>query len=517
MAKYYAVKEGREPGIYDSWDECKLQTEGYSGAVFKSFKTREEAESFLNTMSNDEENLPVIPLHQKIINKEKSLEPFLNDEQRVVFEAMKNGENIYLSGEGGTGKSFLVDAFACYCEENRINLIKAAPTGVAAVNIGGLTLHKLFKLPPHPLIEDPKFVNEIVRNADIILIDEISMCRIDMFEYIIKYIQLANKRRRGRKKIQLIVCGDFYQLPPVVTEKDKQVLNAYYGVEDLKGAYAFMSPLWNDYHLKTYTLTTPMRKKNDDFVNALNKARIGDQSCITWLNEHTAAHPMPNAPTLYGTNKAAKQRNDAELKKLDTPMHSFHADVIGEFNPSQSTAEETLDLKEGARVMFLVNDTEGDEYYNGSMGVVTKIEDNGNQSSVTVRLDHTGKEVTISTYEWKSYEYLVDTEIDEMTMKERKVLVPEETGALIQFPIKLAYAITIHKSQSQTLDALNVMPYAWAPGQLYVALSRCTSADHLYLQRKLTGRELVVSEEVIRFEEDPERYSFFSEEEYGTE
>ncbi len=504
MAKYYAVKEGRIPGIYENWDLCKQQTDGYSGAIFKSFKTKEEAQAYLS-----EEQ--IIPVHEKQLPEGKSLEEFLNEEQKAVFEAMKNGENIFLTGEGGTGKSFLVDAFTLYCQSNRINLVKAAPTGVAAVNIGGLTLHKLFRLPPHPLIEEPRYVNEIVRNADIILIDEISMCRIDMFEYIIKTIQLANKRRRGKRKIQLILSGDFYQLPPVITEQEKEILNAYYGVDDLKGAYAFMSPLWNDYGLKTYTLTIPMRQKNDAFVHALNQARIGDLSCVEWLNENTSKTPMINAPTLYGTNRAAKKRNEDELKKLDTPVYTFQASVLGEFKPSQSTAEENLELKEGARVMFLVNDPEGDDYYNGSMGVITKIAD----TQITVKLDHTEKEVTIGTYEWKSYEYLVDTEVDEMTMKERKVLVPEETGALIQFPIKLAYAITIHKSQSQTLDALNVLPYAWAPGQLYVALSRCTNAQNLYLQRKLTGRELVVSDEVIKFEEDPERYSFFEGEKYG--
>lgn len=426
----------------------------------------------------------------------------LNKGQVKAMKVLKSGKNVFLSGEAGTGKSYVLNQFIK--ESRKKNILVCAPTGIAAINVHGSTLHRVFKVPIEPISpwKNPIKTSDAVQEADIIIIDEISMCRFDCFEYVAKAIRLAEREMQSKinKKAavmgvtpnktatkQLIVVGDFFQLPPVITEKDRTVLEKYWGKEfNVGDGFAFQAPMWNDFDFVTIVLDEVMRQKNLDFVTNLNKVRCGDGTALAWFNEK-AAKQKQKGIYLCTTNKAAASLNAVEAGRLKGKSKIYRASISGTVTPSDKMTDDELELKVGMQVMSLVNDP-NNRYQNGSIGTVKSL----GVRSATVQFDEL---VEMEPFRWEIIDYkIIETE-DKSKNKVEKVV----TGSFEQIPLKIAYAITIHKSQGQTYDAANVEPACFAPGQLYVALSRIKTVKKLHLEAKIKPQNLITSQIVLNF------------------
>lgn len=411
----------------------------------------------------------------------------LNKEQSKTMEIFRSGMNVFLTGEAGSGKSTVLNYYIDELREQGKNVLVTAPTGIAALNINGSTIHRQFKLPARVLVEEPQPFNVTreILGADVIIIDEISMCRIDLFEFVMKVIIRADETRvnkLGKTAIQVIVCGDFSQLPPVVTDNDREILNEYFGY-DIGYGFAFQSRLWRDMGFYNINLSQIMRQDDPVFVKYLSMARVGNKDCIPYFQYQSCVVPKENAIMLCGTNKAALEKNEEELNKIEGESREYIASIIGDVKKSDKVTDDILVLKVGARVMTLVND-EMDRYRNGSFGtVVAMFEDH-----VALKMD-TGVYVNIPKYDWDVITYKL----------EDKKLTQTVVGTFTQLPLKLAWAITIHKSQGQTYDAVNLNPWSWDAGQLYVALSRVKSIDGLYLTQNIQDKFLIAAPDVLRF------------------
>lgn len=420
----------------------------------------------------------------------------LNQQQFYAYSAMLSGRNIFLTGKAGVGKSHVLNKVIQDLEAEGKNIVVVAPTGIAAININGVTIHRAFKVPIKPLVEDAKKIPSVIKEADTIVIDEISMARLDVFDYIAKIIiQASNYRVKylNKKPIQLIICGDFFQLPPVTTADEKKVLDNYYG-RDIGLGFAFESVYWTLHEFKNVILLDVVRQDNKEFIEYLNKIRLGDKTCIEDLYNRSSKVRDDSAINMCGLNRNVKAINDRGLSKIDAELVEYQSIITyedgiegNEILKNSTSVEHILQLKVGARVMTLVNDKYG-VFYNGSMGEVVDLADD----YISVKLDN-GWTVNIERYDWPIYKY----DVDYSGTKEK--LVIKQIGTVTQFPLKLAYAITIHKSQGQTFDKVNLSPYSWDCGQLYVALSRVRSLDGLYIDCEIDPRYLVISLGVIDF------------------
>lgn len=419
----------------------------------------------------------------------------LTEEQLSALHLLESGVNVFLTGGAGTGKSYLINVFRKL--NQRKNILVTAPTGVAAQNVNGATLHRTFRIPaymlsPHEPLKNTKTISKLLAEVDILIIDEISMCRADIFTYVIRYIAHENKRRSCLKKyrapIQLIVVGDFFQLPPVITTKEKEAWKELWG--DNEG-WAFTCGAWDYMKIRTVELTEVIRQKNADFAMALNKIRVNDPNGIGYLNSHRRSEVNNNAIYLCCKNAVAEEINYQKLQEVDGKEKEFTMKKEGDVSSikkSDYVCEETLNLKIGAKVMILINDPL-EQYSNGSCGIVKHF----TQEGVIVTLDK-GGDVEIKPHKWKICDYSLSKDPD----TGKAITQQEEIASYTQLPLKLGYAITIHKSQGQTYDAVNVdVRDIFANGQLYVALSRCRSIENTYFNTPITPNKLKVSSTVL--------------------
>ena len=483
MSKYYAVKIGRKPGIYHTWEECQKQINHFKAAKFKSFTSKDDAKLYLNDEIKKEKKQ--IKLHQS--NQSKYT---LTNDQKNAYECLMSGKNIFLTGGAGTGKSFVLNKFIETMEKQNKNVLICAPTGIAAINIKGVTIHRCFQVSPEPqVVRNIKRVPQVVKESEIIIIDEISMCRIDLFDFVVRTIMKAEEQSFIRK--QIIVVGDFFQLPPVTTMNDRKVLAELYS--DYNKGYAFESTNWKDLDFQMIELKEVVRQDNPEFIHQLNKARIGDISCIRYFNQHTKRQIIKDGIILTPTNRDADRINNEKLNEIASPTKIYKSIVVGDVKSNDKPTVDELRLKIGARVMILINDTEMNNYQNGSFGEVIKLD----KQSVTVCLDKNRFIMTFGYHEWVIEDYVLtkntDNEIADHQLSKKKV------GSFSQIPLKLAYAITMHKSQGQTYDKVNLIPYSFDCGQLYVALSRVKSIEGLCLVNQMRQENLICSQEVKKF------------------
>ena len=446
-----------------------------------------------------------------------------NGEQETALDVMMSGANVFLTGEAGTGKSTLVREFLRRCDRECVVL---APTGIAALNAGGTTIHSQMTLKPgllNPLTLEPLTDGShcrVLRMAKTIVVDEVSMVRSDLFCAMdARLREVASGVRKdmpfGGK--QMILVGDFMQLPPVVSDGEER---KFLG-ERLGGVFAFETDLWAAAMFRTVFLKTVHRQSGDAlFRKVLNNLRHGNfDSAAKVLNNHCVGEKRFSTPPvcLCTTNREAKAINDAAKMSVKGEVRAFRAKVSGKFIEAEFPADGILELVVGARVMVLCNlRSEGVlECVNGDMGVVAGFGASG-EAEVHVRLDN-GKSVTIAPHVWEKSAY--SSEIDSKT--NAPVMRRTVIGSFEQIPLRLAYAITIHKSQGLSFDcvSLRLGRGCFDHGQLYTALSRCRTLEGLQIDRRLVPADLIVDDAVVRFhaemegrrDEMPGGYSWYEE------
>lgn len=436
---------------------------------------------------------------------------------------MLNGMNCFVTGVAGSGKSTVVNEFRHQC---KVPYVVLAPTGIAAVNVNGQTIHSFFMFPPSLLTLDQLRLQKmypakrrLIQSVKTIIIDEISMVRADVFcaiDWRLRELAKGPNRQKPFGGKQVIVVGDFFQLAPVVTDPIEQEFMD----KNCGGTYAFQTDLWRKSGFQICWLKTPHRQLADKtFIDVLNCVRSGDlctqkiehsnqmMSAIEVLNSSCMQRkiaPQYEPIKLCTTNFEAQRINTAARAKLQTKAYTFFSIVSGKFPDSEYPTESQLELMQGARVMVLCNKRLPDQTFlhaNGDLGIVMSID--SNCSRVTVKLDKNGKVITLEPYSWCKTKYKLQrnatTGQDELTQ--------EIIGTFTQIPLRLAYAITIHKSQGLTMDNVDLKlgNGCFAHGQLYTALSRCKSLNGLLLERQVFQDDLILDQTVIDFYKDLEQ------------
>lgn len=452
----------------------------------------------------------------------------LTSKQQYALDTLIKGDNVFLSGEGGTGKSYVIEQFTEYLEDKGIEYVVCAPTGLAALNVGGATLHRTFKLSID--LADPNVDLKNVEKAKVIIIDEISMCRRDIFQKIARALfdfenpleEFDIKRERSicRKK-QLVVVGDFFQLAPFLGPNDKQILEKvkngeldksfYKDVLNLNETiYPFQCEEWDKFNFKSVVLDEVVRQKDKEYVDNLNLVRKGDERGLKFIRKKSSKDEVEKAIYLTSKNKTADDLNKDNLKKIKGKEYTYYAEEEGIVADSEKPVSEAITLKVGARVMCVVNiqdkDKKTDEEDNlSSSGIVNGLCGtviNLTKDKVTVEFDN-GQIHEFEKYKWsiKGFKKVTVKEGDETVEK----TIMSEIGSYKQIPLKLAWAITIHKSQGQSYEAVNLDPACFAEGQLYVALSRAKNIEKLHLTKRLLNNYLKTSEVVKEFYKELEK------------
>ncbi len=412
----------------------------------------------------------------------------LSTEQQSLFERIEHSrDHFFVTGRAGTGKSTLLNHLAWNTDKQ---IVVCAPTGVAALNVAGQTIHSLFRLPTgviadHPL-EQPAELKKILNAIDTLVIDEVSMVNADLMDAIDRSLRQArNKRTEPFGGVQVILFGDPFQLPPVPPRDPEE--RAYYA-DRYRSAWFFDALVWQEATLNRVELTHIHRQRDDRFKQLLNGVRYGVVTAEMAAELNAAgARPAPQSDvmTLATTNAIVNRINSGALERLPGAALRAEAEVNGEFRAGSFPAEESLELKPGAQVMFLRNDAD-QRWVNGTVGTVERIEGN-----VWVEVDGELFEVEPATWERHKYSYDAET----------KTLSKDVVAEFVQFPLRLAWAVTIHKAQGKTFDraVIDLGSRAFSPGQTYVALSRITSLEGLYLTRPLRPSDVRVDEHVRRF------------------
>jgi ATP-dependent exoDNAse (exonuclease V) alpha subunit len=411
----------------------------------------------------------------------------LSPEQSAVFDHIETTrQNIFVTGRAGTGKSTLLNHLSWNTSKQ---VVICAPTGVAALNVGGQTIHSLFLLPIGVIadheIDQNAPLRKLLNTIDTLVIDEVSMVNADLLDAIDRSLRQARQRPlEAFGGVQLVLFGDPYQLAPVPGDADERA----YFADQYRSMWFFDAKVWQETDLRIFELSTIHRQHEQEFKYMLNAVRHGQVTAeiAAKLNE-TGARPAPTdgAITLATTNSTVNRINATELAKLPGRVLTAKAEISGEFGGRAYPADEALELKVGAQVMFLRNDSD-QRWVNGSVGTVTKI-----ASTVFVEVD--GEEHEVQPAVWEKYKYSYST----VTRQLKRDIVAEFT----QFPLRLAWAVTIHKSQGKTYERaiVDLGQRSFAPGQTYVALSRISALSGLYLSRPLRPSDIIVDENVKRF------------------
>ncbi len=440
----------------------------------------------------------------------------LTHDQRRALLHIKRHKNVFITGGAGSGKSAVIELAVQSLEAEGKRVAVCAPTGRAALNIGGVTVHSLFGFKAEPCVhlENNRLsllakAPPLVKAIDCCLVDEASLLRIDVLDSIM--LSLWKAEQETGKKIQIILLGDMLQIPPVITAQDRPVLEAFYG-NGFESGYPFEGLYWQQSGLYNIVLHDIVRQKDPGFIDCLNRIRVGDTSALEYLNQHVAiGKPREDAVWLFAHNKDAEQQNRERLAALKGAPFTYPVEFCFEEGYSEDSIDRqilravpsSLVLKEGARVMFTANDYPGNHaaallyeprrykdqwsplYVNGMTGTVHEV---GNKNSVIVRTDR-GKTIELGPVSRPLYSY----EVQDGLLTKKKV------ATCRYIPLTLAYSITFHRSQGQTMEAVHVNPATFGPGQAYVGLSRATSLAGLSLTRRMRPEDLRVSPAALAF------------------
>lgn len=423
----------------------------------------------------------------------------------------QSSRNIFLTGKAGTGKT----TFLKYIRENCAKqMAVVAPTGVAAINAGGVTIHSFFQLPFSPFIPDSggsskgkdETVNrnsllsrlrinterkKVLQQLELLIIDEISMVRcdtMDAIDTVLRYIRKRPYERFGG--VQVLFIGDMFQLPPVIKEAEWKLLSPYYS-----SPYFFDSAVIREDPPVYIEFNKIYRQSEEKFIKLLNQVRNNelDEEGAATLDERyqPAFRRKENDGYIILTthNETARFTNTNELGKLNAPVFTYNADIEGSFSETAFPADEVLQLKSGAQVMFIKNDSDKSKrYFNGKIGTITTI----SQDKIMVQCKDDVEEIEVKKETWENIRYTLN--------KSTRQMEEELLGSFIQYPLRLAWAITIHKSQGLTFEkAIIDAGEAFAPGQVYVALSRCTNLNGMILKSKIRVNSLLTDQRIVQF------------------
>jgi ATP-dependent exoDNAse (exonuclease V) alpha subunit len=425
-----------------------------------------------------------------------------NEQFARAYDLLENTtRNMFITGKAGTGKSTLLQYFRNHTTKNVVLL---APTGVAAVNIKGQTVHSFFRFKPDitpeavPSIRLRKAQKALYQKVDTIIIDEISMVRADLLDCVDTFLKLHGKDRTAAfGGAQIIFIGDLYQLPPVVTAAERNIFKNVY-----PSPYFFDSKVFSEINgagphprrAELVELKKIYRQKEEDFIKLLGaiRNRTATPVHLKTLNERYIPHFKPGADDFYihltTTNAMADKVNQEKLTELKGKSYYYEGTLNGEFESRSLPTRQTLELKTGAQVMLLNNDP-GGRWVNGSIGKVSKIID-GDVIKVEL-LD--GRIVDVEPFQWDMFQFLYN--------EDTETLESESVGSFKQYPLRLAWAVTIHKSQGKTFEKVivDIGDGTFAHGQAYVALSRCTNFKGLVLKKPILNRHILLDDSVARF------------------
>ena len=416
----------------------------------------------------------------------------------------KTDRNLFITGKAGTGKTTFLHQIK---KKSLKRMVIVAPTGVAAINAKGVTIHSFFQMPFGPILPNQiantsnaqrKFSKtkiDIIKSLDLVIIDEISMVRADLLDGIDQVMRRYKNRNKVFGGAQILMIGDLQQLAPVVRPNEWSLLQSHYNT-----IYFFSSKAYQEANVVSIELKHIYRQKNEDFIKILNEIRtdtLSDMSAkILNKNYNPSFSPTKEEGyiTLTTHNNRANLINESELNKLKIKSSFFKAEISGKFSENAYPNAERLELKVGAQVMFIKNDSSTDKrYYNGKIGIITAI----SKESVTVKCANEIDEIVTEKETWSNINYSIN--------EETKAIKEEMIGAFSQIPLRLAWAITIHKSQGLTFEkAIIDAEASFAHGQTYVALSRCTSLEGLVLKTPITSSAIINDNTVSIFNESVE-------------
>jgi hypothetical protein len=413
----------------------------------------------------------------------------LTEEFKNLFSKIENhNSNLFITGKAGCGKSTLLEYFRQNTKKNHAIL---AYTGLAAIKARGMTIHSFFKFPSRfiqkkdkeiKLLKDPEFLKRL----DTLLIDECSMVRADLFDAVDESLRKNRKNKKPFGGVQIILFGDLLQIAPIVTRSDREIIDQIYP----QGSFFFNSKVFKKANFETHELTKIFRQSDESFINLLNKFRVAkvDEKDLEQINKRYLGddfEPEEGVIMLSTKNDKVDYINQAKLDKIRTKSFIYKAEIKGKFK-LELPVKENLELKVGAQVMITKNDIEPvRRWVNGTVGFIHSL----TPDEIKIRIKD--KIYKLDKSKWENFEYT----------RNGNLIVPKVVGTFIQYPLKLAWAATIHKCQGQTFEkvAIDLDTGSFAHGQTYVALSRATSLEGIYLMREINSGDLIFDKKVFNF------------------
>ncbi len=421
----------------------------------------------------------------------------INEEFKKALDLLENtSKNVFITGRAGTGKSTLLEYFR---NKTSKKVVVLAPTGVAAVNVKGETIHSFFGFKPDVTLKKIKKVksqklSQIYREIDTIIIDEISMVRADLLDCVDKFLRLNGKEPDlPFGGIQMVFIGDLYQLPPVVVNKEREIFNSFY-----ESYYFFDAKVFENFEMEFIELQKVYRQKDEQFIKLLNAIRNNtiSEKELEIINQKVNPDIDLNNLDYYiyltSTNKLATEINQAQLERINSELHIYKGVIEGKFDDKHLPTDLELRIKSGAQVMLLNNDPYG-RWVNGTIArVVEIIPENSGEDVIMVELPE-GNIEEVHPYKWELFHFQLNPKTGNL---EAKVI-----GHFIQYPLKLAWAITIHKSQGKTFDRviIDVSGGIFACGQIYVALSRCRNLEGIILKKPIKKKHIFMDRKIVNF------------------